>query len=302
MNELMINGQKDVIREWVKMNASFGTQTQKLGAVLSGGELYIVGGLINGTNSKNVYKYDKTSDAFVLQATNNFIGSTPVAIELSPGVILFSSNYSSAKVITYNTTTKAFTDYGTLPYSILNRKPISYYEGASDTAANRKTWFFGINNQVYLTHSPLNASQISIPTSTPGSFCMAVRNTSNASTYVFGGLSGTPLKVGVRLYNGYPGAAVGLATMPEGRSSGAAILIDSDTIHVIGGYRYNGTANVPTDSIYEYKISTNTWKILTEKFPVPIADCAYVQNDDVAYIVGNSASGAVSDLYMYRFK
>ena len=257
-------------------------------AVLLGDDLFIVGGFDWNGWVSTIKKFNESTQSLTTWNISQ-VYQRPVAYMRDDDVMGFYSDYSTTTKYLWSKSAPATASgSGAMSNYQYGGAAVGYYINGVKTAANRRTYFFGGNNNSTQLHELNHAtgvwSLVRSDVRIHGAYCAACEV--GGVMYVFGGLSNTVATTYTTRYNPSTNTLTNLANMPSARYGAAAIAMDADTIHVIGGF--GGESNPTFNSIYEYKISTNTWKVLTEVFPYPILFPGYVQNEKAAYIVGSS--------------
>ncbi len=311
MNEILNSAiPRHLIGVWIRLDAQLGPDSFSQTPVLDGdGKLYLTGGVRGGVWTNTISRLNEENQTIDLLKTDNLIGSAASAFLWAPTQIGFYSNANTTTKYVYNTLNNTIGSAGTYNAAMIGRRGVGVYDDGVESFSKRRTFFFGTNIQYHLKHSDGTSQAISWSNRNHGIKSMAVYNKADKAFWVVGGMYAFNSYVPhtSRLQDNGGGISDIVhprRELPAGyyRAGGALILIDNDTLHLIGGITYVDGVTTVTDTILEYKISTNNWTLLAKKFPVKIADCGYAQNDDVAYIVGNSASGANGEIYKYYLK
>lgn len=264
-------------------------------AVLLGDDLFIVGGFDWNGWVSSIRKFNESTQSLTTWNIPQ-VYQRALGYMRDDSVMGFYSEYSTTtKYLWSKDSPSAASGSGTMSNYQYGRAAVGYYINGVKAAANRRTYFFGGNNNATqlheLNHSTAAWGLIRSDVRIHGAYPAACEVGGNM--YVFGGLSTTIATNYATKYNPSTNTLTNLANMPAAKYGAAAIAIDADTIHVIGGLG-NSESNPTFDSIYEYKISTNTWKVLPEKFLYPILFPGYVQNEKAAYIVGSNETNETS--------
>ncbi len=295
MNETLLLQPAPKEKEWVKLELVNNLKRYSPALAIVNDELYAVGGVLNGGWVNYIYHYNKTTKTLESKFGSATVSSQPVAFTLDNNALGY---YTGGNIWTWyrwdispGNTSTPFSSGSILAIAV----PISYDNVPGDIST-RKNYLMNVNGSSNVYQIVGNTvSKVGNNILHSGGYCACQ---ANGKAYTFGGYAGGSIIKLASEYNLSTGVAIALTPMPVATMRACAITIDSDTIHVIGGaISINDT---PTDIIQEYKISTNTWSVLTKKFPVTLDMAGYVQDSKAAYIVGNYGK-AVCEIYKYEF-
>lgn len=299
LEALLTTGNKKAGLTWEKQTAKYGGSLQLSSGVILRDNLYLVGGILQGTTWKSeLLKFNEVTQKLDVAGNFGQIGQAPDAWVDRSNTINWISSFN---------TTNAFTWNPDVPGSVSNGGPISnhsYYRKAiaytnnMDATGTNKVYFFGNDtNGNLMMYNRQNLSNTTVLTNFPLHGRHAAALLLNGKMYVFGGQISGGFTSKATMFNPETNAFTVLADMPGQRFGAAAVAIDNNTIHVIGGSdNSNVNISTTTDSILEYKISTNTWKLLATKFPMKVMYSTYVSNSKMAFIVGGYFS-STGDIY-----
>lgn len=286
MNEIFLSTKPDTT--WVKQSIDIKRLVYP-GVALLGDDLIIVGGFDWSGWTAQIRKFNEGPQTLTNVGATQ-IGDYPIAYARDTNVLGFHSGYSTNTKYLWAKGTTTVDNGGAMSAYVRNRVAISCYVGDKITA-NRRTFLFGgagaSTTQMYMiNHATAVFSLVRSDVRLHGEFAMGCEV--GGALYVFGGINTTP-KIFATKYDPVTNQLTTLANMPSTKYGGACIAIDNDTIHLIGGISGN-ESTATNDTIFEYKISTNTWKILSNKFSDAILYSGYAQNEKAAYIVGTNAT------------
>lgn len=273
--------------KWVKQAAKYGGMFQLSSGVILRDALYLVGGNFQSSTWKSeLLKFNEAAQKLDVVGTFGQIGQGPDAWVDRSNTINWISSFNTSTAYTWNPD---------VPGSVSNGGPISsheYYRKAiaytnnMDGAGTNKVYFFGSGTSNLMMYNRQNLSNMAVVSNFPIHGSHAASVLLNGKMYVFGGNGGGGNNKATR-FDPTTNTYVELATMPTTRFGAAAIAIDNDTIHVIGGSNNsNINAATTTDSVLEYKVSQNTWSELPDKFPMKVIYSTYAGNSKMAFIMG----------------
>lgn len=274
---------------WIKQDAKYGATLQLASGVLLRDNLYLVGGFYQGTTWKSeLLKLNEVTQKFDVVGNFGQIGQGPDAWVDRSNTINWTSSFNTSTVFTWNPDIPASVfNGGSITNHSYYRKAIPYTNNM-DAAGTNKIYFFGNDtNGNLMMYNRQNLSNNIVVTNFPLHGRLAAAVLLNGKMYVFGGdTGGTPSNKATK-FDPATNVFTVLAAMPTARFGAAVVAIDSDTIHVIGGSNVaNAILATTADVVLEYKISTNTWKTLPDKFPMKVLYAAYASNSNVAFIAG----------------
>lgn len=293
MNEALLRTEPTAEKTWKKLELTNNGKRYYGCAIVLNGELYQLGGVHNGFWTNHIYHYNTTTKTFDSKINIGNLTSFPVAFKVNESTIGF---YSASSVWNWYRWTVGSTSVpvSSSDYMLSPANVISFDEtvGGVKTTRNYLTNVNGTMDVYRVLGNAITKVGIGVLHGKQTAGCYA-----NGKAYTFGGESGGVLNLASE-YDIATNQAKALAPMPIPVRQSCAIVMNSDTIHVIGGSL--NSSDMPTNSIQEYKISTNTWRVLDEKFPVAINYASYVQDSKAAYIVGNYMKDEC-EIYKYEF-
>ena len=303
MNELLLtlnNKATPTVGSWEKVNNTVG-ELYYPGVALLGEDLLMIGGFATNTWAGKFRKLN-TNTHVVNEYSRPEVDAYPIAWFHDDNTLGFYSAYNRNMRCTWSkVTNSAPIAHGTINNYGRNRNAINFYMDGIETLDNLRTFFLGgaYYSHVFMLHHKNNTYSV-MHTGLRYHGGSALACTVGEYIYLFGGNNASN-KFATR-YHPRLNAVQNLADMPVSKYSGACVAMDSDTIHLIGGAIDGGKVDADTyTTIYEYKISTNSWRKLPEKFPVPVHASGYTQNKKHAFIVGSSMVKTECPIYKLTF-
>ncbi len=287
--------------KWVKQSAKYGGIFQLASGVILRDTLYLVGGNFQGSTWKSeLLKFNEATQKLDVAGTFGQIGQGPDAWVDRANTINWVSSFNTSTAFTWNPDVPAsVSNGGSITNHEYYRKAITYTNNMDGVGTN-KIYFFGSATGNLMMYNRQNLSNSAVVTNFPIHGAHAASVLLNGKMYVFGGNAGGGSNKATR-FDPVTNTFAVLAALPTTRYGAAAIAIDNDTIHVIGGSNNsNINAATTTDSVLEYKISTDTWRELPDKFPMKVVYAAYAGNGKAAFIMGGYLS-PTGDIYKLSF-
>lgn len=288
---------------WIKQDAKYGGMFQLSSGVMLGDTFYLVGGNFLGSTWKSeLLKFNETTQKLDVVGTFSQIGQAPDAWVDRYNTINWISSYNTSNAYTWRPSDPSSVfNGGSISGFTYYRKAIVYTNNMSGAGTNRIYFFGNDTNGNLMMFDRQNLTNSVVVSNFPihGRHPAAVLV--EGKIYVFGGDgAGTPSNKATKFDPATATFAV-LEPMPGPRFGAAIVAINNDTIHVIGGSdNANVTKATSTESVLEYKISTNTWRELPDKFPMKVVYSAYASNDKVAFIMGGYLN-STGDIYKLSF-